>query len=246
MEHLPTIDSRVETLRLVFGSFLRLIIYSVTYYTGRGLFSQYVLRRRGSVSQSKQSMISYVASQGLEIGVSVIICPVRYLAAVTTPRFLFDYTLTGWSEILRTLDLFSPGRFASYAVYAFSSTSEWDLDFFVWQMPSVALTLAKLWYRRRHLGTKKCCTTRVLLMLPLQILLRAYLSSFSVMIPECGEELLEAIVSAGLEAGVSAYIIRNTSPFVEENNKLRLVGTLKHHSIGSQAGEREDANKKQE
>nr|CCC91074.1 conserved hypothetical protein [Trypanosoma congolense IL3000] len=236
MGSLPAIDLRVETLRLAYGSLLRLFLYPLAYYTGRGLFSQYVLRHKGSLTAWRRCIPPYVASQGLEIGVSLLICPVRYLAAVSTPRFMLDYMLTGWSEVLRSLDLFSPGKYVSYADYAFSSISEWNLDFFTWQVPAAVLTLAKVWYRRRRLGAQNCRTLRVLLMLPLQLFLRAYLSSFSIMLPETGEEALEAVIAVVLEGAVTSYIAHHTAVVEErEDGKLALVGRNEEQSEGSNA-----------
>ncbi|KAG8346469.1 hypothetical protein TRVL_02705 [Trypanosoma vivax] len=162
MEHLPAIDSRVETARFLYGTLLRLFVQSLAYYGTRGLVSRYVLRRKDSSVWVYRSRV-YMGSQAIEIGVSLLVYPMRYLAAVTTPRFILDYTLTNWSDTLRRVDLFSPGKYAAYALRAFTSDSDWNLNFFTWQVPSVALTLAKLWRRRRLLGPSSCRTARILL-----------------------------------------------------------------------------------
>ncbi|KEG15623.1 hypothetical protein DQ04_00021210 [Trypanosoma grayi] len=213
MEHLPSINSRVETLRLVYGSVVRLCLHSFVYGVTRGVFSEYVLRRKGSLAWWGRQSVPYVASLGMEIGVSVLICPVRYFAAVSAPRFILDYTLTGWSELLRVLDRFSPGNFAAYALYAFSSDADWNLDFFIWQLPSVVLTVTKLWYRRRLLGSVNCRTKRVLGMIPVQVFLRAFLSSFSLLIPESGGEVLVSVVLSVLENAATSYLAMHTWPF---------------------------------
>lgn len=54
-------------------------------------------------------------------------------------------------------------------------------------MPSVLLSLGKLFYRRRYNGAEKCKTKRVLAAIALQLLLRAYTATFSIMLPENGE-----------------------------------------------------------
>ncbi|RNF14037.1 uncharacterized protein Tco025E_06005 [Trypanosoma conorhini] len=215
MEFLPPINARVETARLLCGSVMRLCLYSAAYYVGCGVFSKYVLRREGSLAMWEREPLPYVASLGMEIGASVIVCPVRYLAAVTTPRFILDYTMTGWSDTLSLLDRFSPGNFATYAMYAFSSDSDWNMDFFAWQVPSVTLTLVKLYCRRRKLGSERCRTKRVLAMIPFQMLLRAYIAGFSVMIPESSAEAISAVVVAVVESMVTSYLARQTWPFAD-------------------------------
>ncbi|ESL07280.1 hypothetical protein TRSC58_05033 [Trypanosoma rangeli SC58] len=215
MEFLTPINPRVETVRLLSGSVMRLCLYSAAYYVGCGVFSKYVLRRGGSLAMWEQESLPYVASLGMEIGVSVIICPVRYLAAVTTPRFILDYTMTGWSDTLSLLDQFSAGNFAAYAMYAFSSDSDWNLDFFAWQVPSVILTLAKLYYRRKKLGSERCRTKRVLAIIPLQMLLRAYIAGFSVMIPENSAEAVSAVGVTVVESMLTSYLARQTWPFAD-------------------------------
>ncbi|EAN85829.1 Present in the outer mitochondrial membrane proteome 31 [Trypanosoma cruzi] len=213
MDYLRPINTRVETARLLCGSIMRLCLCSFSHYVGCGLFSRYVLRREGSLAMWERESVPYVASLGMEIGVSALICPVRYLAAVTTPRFILDYTMTGWSDTLSLLDRFSPANFAAYAMYAFSSDSDWNLDFFAWQAPSVVLTLVKLYYRRRKLGSESCRTKRVLAMIPFQMFLRAYIAGFSVMIPENSAEAVSAVVVTVVESMVTSYLARHTWPF---------------------------------
>lgn len=215
MEHLPPINLRVETLRLAFGSVVRLCLRTLVYYGGYVLFGRSVLSKKGFCATWGQHSLSYVVSLGTEIGVSTLICPVRYLAAVTTPRFILDYALTGWSDVLRVLDRFPPGNFAAYALYAFSSDEDWSFDFFTWQLPSVALSLAKLWRRRQTLGGERCRTKRVLAVLLLQVLLRAHLATFSVMIPESGGDVVAAVVSAVLGSLATSYLARHTWPFAD-------------------------------
>ncbi|KAH9579988.1 hypothetical protein LSM04_005650 [Trypanosoma melophagium] len=210
MERLPPIDTRVETLRLLYGSLVRLCLHTCASYAGRGLLSRCL--RRGPPATWRRQALPYAAALGAEILLSGLLCPRQYLAAVTTPRFLLDYVLTGWSDVLRRLDRFAPGKFAAYALQAFASDAEWNFGFFTWQLPSVALTLAKLCWRRCKLGPTRTRTKRVLVMLLVQMLLRAYVSTFSVMIPETAGEVAESIVSAVLEGMVTSYLARHTWP----------------------------------
>ncbi|KPI84093.1 hypothetical protein ABL78_6849 [Leptomonas seymouri] len=219
-QFLPQISYNLETIRLTYGALLRLCLHSSAYYGCRGFVAECVLGRKGAKELSEREVMRYVLSMSGEIGVSVLIMPVRYLAASTTPRFILDYMFTRWSDFLAVVDLFNPGAYASYALYAFgSSDAEWNFDFFTWQVPSVILTLGKLILRRRRVGAAQCRTKRVVGMLLVQILLRAYMSTFSVMIPEQGSEAVEAMVVTVLEGMATSYLARHTWPFPWEGLK---------------------------
>ncbi|KAL7696678.1 hypothetical protein N2W54_006209 [Lotmaria passim] len=219
-QFLPKISSSLETVRLSYGALLRLCLHSSAYYGSRGFVAERVLGRKGAMDIAEREAMRYVLSMSAEIGVSVLIMPVRYLAASTTPRFMLDYMFTAWSDVLATVDRFNPGAYASYALYAFASSgAEWDFDFFTWQVPSVILTIGKLILRRRRVGAAKCRTKRVVGVLLAQIILRAYMSTFSVMIPEQGSEAIEAIVVTVLEGMATSYLARHTWPFPWEGLK---------------------------
>lgn len=232
LEYLPQINSRVETVRLACGSLIRLCLHSAVYYGARGVISDVLLGNRGAFQASEREAICYVLSMLTETGVSMLWTPIRYLAAVNTPRFLLDYLLTRWSEVLRFVDRFHPGRFASYALYAFASEAneEWNLNFFAWQVPSVVLTLGKLILRRIRLGSKNCRTKRILGILFFQIVFRAYMSTFSVMIPEQGSEAAEAMLVTIFEGLCTAYLARHTWPFVYNESQVFGLGTSCSHS----------------
>ncbi|KPA83303.1 putative mitochondrial hypothetical protein [Leptomonas pyrrhocoris] len=219
-QFLPKISSSLETIRLTYGALLRLCLHSTAYYGSRGFLEERVFGRKGAMAVSEREAMRYVLSMSAEIGVSVLIMPVRYLAASTTPRFMLDYMFTRWSDLLAVVDRFSPGAYASYALYAFASSgAEWNFDFFTWQVPSVILTLGKLFLRRRRTGAARCRTKRVMGVLLAQILLRAYMSTFSVMIPEQGSEAIEAMVVTVLEGMATSYLGRHTWPFPWEELK---------------------------
>ncbi|CCW61596.1 unnamed protein product [Phytomonas sp. EM1] len=211
-QYLQNINSYVESLRLGYGSIIRLCIHSSVYYGSRGFIREKILGKKGGLETSERDAIRYLLSMIAEVGISMLWVPVQYLAAINTPRFLLDYMLTNWSDVLSKIDRFQSIRYASYASYAFSSDpdSEWNLDFFSWQVPSVILTVAKLVMRRRRIGAR---TGRVVLALLVQIVLRAYCSTFSVMIPETGTEVFEAILATLLEGMVTSYLVRSTWPF---------------------------------
>jgi hypothetical protein len=213
-QFLPKISSSFETVRLGYGALLRLCLHSTAYYGSRGFVAERVFGCKGAMEVSEREAIRYVLSMSGEIGVSMLIMPVRFLAASTTPRFMLDYMFTWWSDVLAIVDRFHPGAYASYALYAFASSgAEWNFDFFTWQVPSVVLTLGKLILRRRRVGAAMCRTKRVLGVLLAQIVLRAYMSTFSVMIPEQGSEAIEAIVVTVLEGMATSYLARHTWPF---------------------------------
>lgn len=216
-EYLPTINSSVETARLAYGAMIRLCISSAAFYGTRGLISEVVLRRKFALDDAERESVCYVASMAVEAGVSLLWAPVRYLAAVNTPRFLLDYMLTSGSELLRYIDNFNPGNFASYALYGFTPNidSDWNFDFFGWQVPSLILSVGKLMWRRRRLGTEQCRTKRVLGMLVCQVFVRAYMATISVMVPESTGEAVGSMVVIGLEGLCTAYLARQTWPFAE-------------------------------
>lgn len=226
-EYLPSINSHVETVRLAYGSFVRLCLHSAAFYGTRGYIQEKVFGKKGATDVAERDGICYVLSMAAEVGVSLLWMPVRYLAAVNTPRFLLDFLLTRWSERLSRIDGFRPGRFASYAVYAFTNLSaDWNLDFFAWQIPSALLTIGKLVVRRRRVGAARCKTKRVLLTLLVQLILRAYLATFSVTLPETDSEAIESAVVVILEAMTTSYLVRNTWPFpVDYSSEASSSGT---------------------
>ncbi|EPY35891.1 hypothetical protein AGDE_07187 [Angomonas deanei] len=152
-----------------------------------------------------------------EIGVSLLFAPIRFIAAYNTPRFLLDYMFNTVSDTLSILDLFRPGLFASYAITAFTSGSddEMNFDFFVYQVPSVVVTIVKLIMRRKRLGKEKCRTKRVLGVLFARMLLRAVIPSYSIMIPTQGGELVVASIQLFLEQLCTSYLFRHTWPYEE-------------------------------
>ncbi|AIO00459.1 hypothetical protein LPMP_302360 [Leishmania panamensis] len=212
--YLPKIGSNFETVRLTYGAFLRLCLHSTVYYGAQGFVSEKLFGRKGTMGVAEREAMRYILSMGAEVGVSVLIMPVRYLAASTTPRFMLDYMFTRWSDVLALLDRFNPSTYASYALYAFaSSNDEWNFDFFTWQIPSVLMTLGKLIARRRFAGSARCRTKRVFGVLLAQLILRAYMSTFSVMIPEQGSEALVAMSVTILEGMATSYLAQHTWPF---------------------------------
>ncbi|CAJ1991033.1 hypothetical protein conserved [Leishmania donovani] len=212
--YLPKISSNLETVRLAYGAFLRLCLHSTVYYGSQGFVAEKVFGNKGAMIISEREAMRYVLSMGAEVGISVLLMPVRYLAASTTPRFMLDYMFTRWSDVLALLDRFNPSTYASYAIYAFaSSDDEWNFDFFTWQIPSVLMTIGKLIARRRLVGSARCRTKRVFGVLLSQLILRAYMSTFSVMIPEQGSEAVVAILVTVLEGMATSYLARHTWPF---------------------------------
>ncbi|CCW68107.1 unnamed protein product [Phytomonas sp. Hart1] len=211
-QYLVSINTYLESLRLCHGTMLRLCLHSTVYYGSRGFILETILGKKGALIKNKNDAIVYLLSMAAEVGVSVLWEPFKYLAAINTPRFLLDYMLTNWSDVLSKIDRFKTARYASYASYAFSSDPnvEWNLDFFSWQLPSIILTVSKLMLRRRLSGAR---TGRLLLALLAQVILRAHFSTFSVMIPESGGEVFEAVLSTLLEGMVTSYLVRNTWPF---------------------------------
>ncbi|KAG5473228.1 hypothetical protein CUR178_03147 [Leishmania enriettii] len=213
-QYLPKINPNLETVRLTYGALLRLCLHSTVYYGTQGFVAEKMLGDKGAMSVAEREAMRYVLSMGAEVGVSVLIMPVRYLAASTTPRFMLDYVFTRWSDVLALLDRFNPSTYSRYAFYAFASShDEWNFDFFTWQAPSVLMTLGKLIARRRLVGSVRCRTKRILGVLMAQLFLRAYMSTFSVMIPEEGSEALAAMVVTVLEGMATSYLARHTWPF---------------------------------
>lgn len=156
----------------------------------------------------------YTSSLFAEAAVSTVLVPMRYLAAVTTQRFLVDFGFQGLSELLSYVDFFDPARFMSFSQFAFQGdqSEDWNWDFFVWQMPALALTLGKLWYRRKALGAEKTKTKRVVGMLVPWLFIRAFLASFSVQIPQTEGDAMVAVGAIVLESLMAKYIVANTWP----------------------------------
>lgn len=211
---LPAINTTTELFRLLCGSILRLALHSGLYYGGYGLIMEKIRKRKGSYTLSERAALCYLLSMGLEIGVSMLVVPFRFLSAISAPRFLLDYMLNSWSDKLSMLDRFAPGKFASFATYSFERPDcDWSFDFFTWQVPSVVLSLVKLLARRRHVGAKNCRTKRVLFALGLQVILRAYMATFVTELPENDLEAVNAILVTVLEGIATSYVVRHTWPY---------------------------------
>ncbi|KAG5498735.1 hypothetical protein JKF63_03023 [Porcisia hertigi] len=210
----PKINSSLETVRLTYGALLRLCLHSTVYYGSQGFVAEKVFGHKGAMVTAEREAMRYVLSMGAEVGISVLIMPARYLAASSTPRFMLDYMFTRWSDVLALLDRFHPAAYASYTMYAFaSSDDEWNFDFFTWQIPSLVMTLGKLIARRRLVGAERCRTKRILGVMLAQLFLRAYMSTFSIMIPEQGSEAVVAMFVTVCEGMATSYLARHTWPY---------------------------------
>lgn len=203
-------------LKLACGGFIWLGIRTISYFGLRGAFSKYVRGRDEGVEEAVEDGKEYLASMAAEHVVSCALCPIPYLAGSLAPRFLLDYMLTWFSDIVCVLDRFNPSEYASFSVYAFESGDEdWSLSFFSWQMPAVVLTLGKLFYRRYKYGKKSTKTLKVLGVLGGQLLIRAYLTSFSIMLPDSTGSAFQSIVACFIDSLATRYLIVHTSPFNE-------------------------------
>ena len=155
----------------------------------------------------------FISSQLLEVGISAILVPMRYLAAVSAGRFMLDFAFNDVSDTLSIIDRFHPREYYAFSLYAFASDTEWNLDFFIWQLPAVVLTLFKFVLRRRRIGAACGETWRVGGVLVMHVLLRAFMASFAVDIPQSNVDAANAAIAALCEMSCMSYLIRHTWPF---------------------------------
>lgn len=211
--YLPQINPTRTAIKIGCGAMLWLTLRSTVYYGVRGLISKYILNREDGLQDATIDGVGYVTCVGAEYAVSCMWCPVPFLAGITAPRYLLDYVLTWFSEYVCVFDRFNAAEYAAFSVYAFEGgEEEWNFAFFTWQTPSVLLTLGKLMYRRLRYGSKSTNALRVLGVLGLQVLVRAFLSSFSILLPDSSSSALQAIIFVFLDSAASRYLIWRTFP----------------------------------
>lgn len=227
---LPTVNSSRVAVQLGYGAVVWLVVRSALYYGARGLASKLILQRPAGVKKATEDGKVFIQSMGAELFFSLCCCPVTYLAGSCTPRFLLDYVLTWYSEWLCLLDRFSPRDYISFASSAFESTDEWNFAFFTWQIPSVVLNIGKLAYRCFRGRRRETKITKVLGVLGLQVCVRAYLCSFSVILPSSSASALEVIIFSLLDSLMGRYIIFNTYPFPDS-----VSSSLSSHEDGKAA-----------
>ncbi|EPY24109.1 hypothetical protein STCU_04501 [Strigomonas culicis] len=217
VDFLPAITPHMEALRFAFGTVARLLIRT-TVFCGTGLVKKHFMKQENAVRDCEEEAVQYGTAMFLEQAVSFVVVPARYIAAVTAPRLMLDFLSNQLSDALSLVDGFRPGRFASFAVYAFAGSpdEDWNFDFFTWQGPAIGLTLAKLLVRRHRLGAKQCKVKKVLGVLAGQVLVRAYLGTFSINIPESASEAVGAVLIWLLEGALTASLAAETHPFTRE------------------------------
>ncbi|CUF23750.1 Hypothetical protein, putative [Bodo saltans] len=216
-EQLPSINSVAVAATLTWGALLRPVIWGSFYHGVRAFLGTYVRRDEKSCERNWKNFQRTVYSSIAEVGLSVAFVPARYLAAMHCTRLLIDFANPSFSDALAVVDRFNAGTFMAFAQHAFLSSvdEEWNMDFFVFQLPSIALTIGKLIARRRKIGAAKCRTKRVLGMLFLQVVLRAFTGSFTVQLPQSEGDLITALIAISLEGLTSKYLIYHTWPFLE-------------------------------
>lgn len=214
-EQLPSINKTSVALALTWGAIVRPVVWGSVYHGLRSLCGTYLKGDKTSVERNSKNFRRTAYSCVAEVGISVVLCPARYLAAVHCSRILLDFAVPSLSDKVGVVDRFAPANFMSFAQFAFlqQGDDEWNMDFFVWQVPSIILTVGKLIARRRRLGAAKCRTKRVLGVLFMHILLRAFTGSFTVQLPQSEGDLLTAVIATSLESLVAKYLIWHTWPF---------------------------------
>lgn len=216
-EQLPSINSTSVGAALVWGALVRPVIWGSLYHGVRSLCGTYLRRDETSKERNWKNFQRTVLSCSAEVGISVLFVPARYLAAMHCTRLLIDFANPAASDALGMVDRFDAGPFMTFAQHAFlaGADEEWNMDFFVFQIPSIALTIGKLIARRRRLGAAKCKTKRVLGMLLVHVLMRAFTGSFTVQLPQSEGDLMTAMIAITLEGLASKYLIYHTWPFLE-------------------------------
>lgn len=210
---LPQVSTTRVALQLGCGAMVWLAVRSVLYYGSRGLVSKYILDRKKGMENAVEDGKVFAFSMAADHVFSCCCCPITYLAGSFSPRFLLDYVFTWWSEYLCLLDRFSPRDYVSFSNQAFETRDEWNFGFFTWQLPSAFLTLGKLAFRCFCRGRKEAIPTKVIGVVGIQLFLRAYISSFSVMLPDSSLSALEVIVCCLLDSAIGRYLAFQTYPF---------------------------------
>lgn len=245
--YLPSITPHMEAVRFAYGAVARLLLRTTVFY-GKNLAKKYLFKEENVQRVCEEEAVRYDSSMLLEQMVSFVVVPARYIAAVTAPRLMLDFLSNQLSDALSLLDAFRPGRFASFAIYAFAGNSneDWNFDFFTWQGPAVCLTLGKLLVRRHRLGAEKCKIKKVMGVLVGQIFTRAYLGTFSINIPENASEAVGAVLIWLLEGALTAYLAAETYPFSHEEISAFLdKWEGKEHSSGDGKDDGDDSNEKE-
>lgn len=213
---LPSINSKSVGMQLFCGAVIRNVAITAAYFGVKTVVSRLFTKDfNATIKRNTDEAKRYLLSSVGEAGISVMIFPMKYLAAVTTQRFLFDFMLPSWSDSLSVLDFFKPAEFMSFALHAFASEQDWNWDFFLWQIPSIAVTLAKLVLRRRRVGAEKCRTKRVIAVALLHVFVRSFVASFCVQLPQTDADALVALVMVGVESICANYLIRHTWPVTD-------------------------------
>lgn len=213
---LPPINSYAVGAKLLFGAAVRNTILTTAFYGVRSELSQLVRKNKDSSTDDfKKNTERYLKSFFAEAGISLLLIPFRYTAAIHAQRSLFDFLFPGASDAVSVLDRFWPSEFMTFSLFAFASlqNGESNWDYFLWQLPSVALNLGKLFWRRRAFGAENCRTKRIMAMIGLQVVVRSFVASFSVNLPQIEGEVVVGLVMMLLESLATHYIYRFTWPF---------------------------------
>ena len=199
--------------QLLWGSTFRYFAFCAAWSSCRVCYA--LLRGRGrSASQAaKHDWKVWSACYGMEVGVSLLICPMRYLTGKQLHRLIFDMMYEEGSFHLKSIDGFDPYTFLPYAFHALAADDESNWAFFTWHLPATALTLTKLAWRVWRLGSRNTKTKRCLGVVALQYFLRTLMCSFCATLPTSEQELILVLILMSAEKWSDAYLMRNTWPF---------------------------------
>jgi hypothetical protein len=209
---LSTTDLIVESVRFLWGSAFRYHlscgIWTLIYL---GVDKMKKVPAEKSKQKAKARLNMWSRSFWLEAAVSLGTVPGRYLTGKTAPRLLFDFTFMQWGDNLSIFDRFHPRNYIFYALNRLTPSGEWDLSFFLWQLPATLASGYKL-YKRRQTAPEHTKTGRCAAAMFVQYFNRILLISFAVSLPRSLDELIFAAALTGLDKYLDAYIIRNTWP----------------------------------
>lgn len=215
----PQMNCPRVAAKLACTALLFLAVRSTTYYVVKGLFLTCVRRKKSELTRCAKDGVKYTAMMALEAVVSLPFRPYSYPAAILAPRYLLSYVFPSLSDSISSVDQFNPIEYEMFSYLTFQTgEAEWDLSFFSWQVPSIIFTFSKLIYCRTREGSRTNAL-RVAGVLGVQIMTRAFLSSYAVLLPEDELNGASTITYLILNSMATRYLLWNTYPLIARQFK---------------------------
>ena len=152
----------------------------------------------------------------LDTGASLLALPGAYIVGKHVTRLIIDAFAPASSRALCRLDGFSYGAFLAVAGDVNSGPGSGSatqvVNAFTWQLPSLAVTLAKLLLRARRHGMKRTRFFRCLAVALVQYAARVPLMSFATMLPMSDSELVMCAACVATDSLSDSYLAYHTWP----------------------------------